>query len=111
MINPLSGGGIVNAMKAGRLAAETIVAALDGGDTSAAALAPYHARWMRLLGEDHVRFYEVKEALARFDDAFFDGLARTVNRIPERRRTLGRIFASALVRHPGLLPVIAKYFV
>ena len=111
MINPLSGGGIVNAMKAGRLAAETIVAALDGGDTSAAALVPYHARWMRLLGEDHVRFYEVKEALARFDDTFFDGLARTVNRIPERRRTLGRIFASALVRQPGLLPVIVKYFV
>jgi digeranylgeranylglycerophospholipid reductase len=111
MINPLSGGGIVNAMKAGRLAAESIVVALAQGDTSAAALAPYHTRWMRLLGDDHVRFYEVKEALARFDDGFFDGLARTVNRIPERRRTLGRIFASALVRHPGLLPVIAKYFV
>ena len=111
MINPLSGGGIVNAMKAGRLAAETITVALAKGDTSASALASYHARWMRLLGDDHVRFYEVKEALARFDDGFFDGLARTVNRIPERRRTLGRIFASALVRHPGLLPVITKYFV
>ena len=111
MINPLSGGGIVNAMKAGRLAAETIAHALDRGDASAAALAPYHRRWMRLLGDDHVRFYAVKEALARFDDAFFDGLAVTVNRIPERRRTLGRIFASALVRRPGLLPVIAKYFV
>ena len=111
MINPLSGGGIVNAMKAGRLAAETITGALAKGDTSAAALASYHTRWMRLLGDDHVRFYEVKEALARLDDGFFDGLARTVNRIPERRRTLGRIFASALVRHPGLLPVITKYFI
>jgi digeranylgeranylglycerophospholipid reductase len=111
MINPLSGGGIVNAMKAGRLAAETIADALGRGTTTAAALAPYHARWMRLLGDDHVRFHQVKEALARFDDAFFDGLASTVTRIPERRRTLGRIFAVALVRHPGLLPVIAKYFV
>jgi digeranylgeranylglycerophospholipid reductase len=111
MINPLSGGGIVNAMKAGRLAAETAVDALTAGDTGASALAPYHARWMRLLGDDHVRFYQVKEALSRFDDGFYDGLARTVNRIPERRRTLGRIFATALVRHPGLLPVVAKYFV
>lgn len=111
MINPLSGGGIVNAMKAGRLAAETIIAALSAGTTTAAALAPYHTRWMRLLGDDHVRFHQVKEALARFDDAFFDGLARTANRIPEHRRTLGRIFAVALVRHPTLLPVIAKYFV
>jgi digeranylgeranylglycerophospholipid reductase len=111
MINPLSGGGIVNAMKSGRLAAETALTALATGDTSATALAPYQTRWMRLLGDDHVRFYQVKEALARFDDAFYDSLARTVNRIPERRRTLRRIFGEALVRHPSLLPVVAKYFV
>ena len=111
MINPLSGGGIVNAMKAGRLAARTAVAALRSGDTSAGTLATYHTQWMRLLGDDHLRFYQVKEALARFDDAFYNGLARTVNRIPEHRRTLRRIFAEALVRHPSLFPVVAKYFV
>jgi digeranylgeranylglycerophospholipid reductase len=111
MINPLSGGGIVNAMKSGRLAAETAVAALAKADTSARALESYHARWMRLLGDDHVRFYQVKEALARFDDGFYDSLARTVNRIPQKRRTLRRIFGEALVRHPTLLPVVAKYFV
>jgi digeranylgeranylglycerophospholipid reductase len=111
MINPLSGGGIVNAMKSGRLAAQTSVAALRGGDVSAAALESYHTTWMRLLGDDHARFYRVKETLARFDDAFYDALARTVNRIPEPRRTLRRIFGEALVRHPALLPVVAKYFV
>lgn len=110
MINPLSGGGIVNAMKAGRLAARTAVMALASGDTTAHALAGYHAEWMRLLGDDHVRFYQVKEALARFDDGFYDALARTVNRVPERRRTLRRIVGTALVRHPALLPVVAKYF-
>jgi digeranylgeranylglycerophospholipid reductase len=111
MINPLSGGGIVNAMKAGRLAAEVAADALAAGDTSAARLARYHEAWMHLLGDDHRRFYKIKEALGRFDDAFFDGLARTVNRIPLRKRTLGRIFAHALVQHPTLLPVVAKYFV
>lgn len=110
MINPLSGGGIVNAMKSGRLAAQTAAAALAAGQVHAEALAAYHAQWMRLLGDDHVRFYQIKEALARFDDAFFDALARTVNRIPEPRRTLRRIFGAALVRHPTLLPVVAKYF-
>jgi digeranylgeranylglycerophospholipid reductase len=111
MINPLSGGGIVNAMKSGRLAAEMALTALETGDTSATALAPYQTRWMRLLGDDHLRFYQVKEALARFDDTFYDSLARTVNRIPEHRRTLRRIFGEALVRHPSLLPVVAKYFI
>jgi digeranylgeranylglycerophospholipid reductase len=111
MVNPLSGGGIVNAMKAGRLAAHTAVAALAAGDTSAERLQPYHTAWMDLLGNDHLRFYRVKEALNKLDDRFYDGLARTVNRIPPERRTLGRIFGAALVSQPQLLPVIARYFV
>src|SRR4029077_368010 len=40
MINPLSGGGIVNAMKAGRLAGQTAAAAICGGDTGGRGLAP-----------------------------------------------------------------------
>jgi digeranylgeranylglycerophospholipid reductase len=111
MVNPLSGGGIVNAMKAGRLAARTAVDALAAGDTSAARLQRYHDAWMSMLGDDHLRFYRVKEALNKCDDSFFDGLARTVGRIPVEKRTLGRIFAHALVQQPMLLPVIAKYFV
>ena len=111
MINPLSGGGIVNAMKAGRLAAHTAVDALAAGDTSAARLQRYHDAWMALLGDDHVRFHRVKEALVKFDDLFFDGLARTVSAIAPEKRTLGRIFAYALVRQPALLGVIGKYFV
>lgn len=111
MVNPLSGGGIVNAMKAGRLAARTAAEALANHDTSAMRLQRYHDAWMRLLGEDHVRFYRVKEALNRFDDRFFNDLARTVGAIPLPKRTLGRIFGHALVQHPTLLPVIARYFV
>jgi digeranylgeranylglycerophospholipid reductase len=111
MINPLSGGGIVTAMKAGRLAGRTAAEALAADDTSAARLQRYHDAWMKLLGEDHLRFYQIKEALGKFDDGFYDRLARTLNEIPLEKRTLGRIFATALFRHPSLLPVAAKYFV
>ncbi len=111
MVNPLSGGGIVNAMKAGRLAAGVATAALAAGDTSAARLQRYHDEWMALLGDDHIRFHRLKETLGKFDDRFFDQLASTVNRIPEEKRTLRRIFTSALTRHPALLPVVVKYFV
>lgn len=111
MINPLSGGGIVNAMKAGRLAAQVAAAALAAGDTSAARLQRYHDDWMRMLGDDHIRFHRLKDALSKFDDSFFDTLAKTVNGIPQEKRTLRRIFGSALIHHPMLLPVVAKYFV
>src|SRR5438876_4827984 len=111
MINPLSGGGIVNAMKAGRLAGCTAAAAIRAGDTSARRLAVYHHAWMELLGQDHLKYYRIKQALEVLDDAFFNGLARTVNAIPQAQRTLGRIFAHALVRHPQLIPVAARFFI
>jgi len=110
MINPLSGGGIVNAMKAGRLAGETAAAALRAGNTSARRLASYHAAWMALLGEDHLRYYRIKQALEELEDQFFNSLARTVNAIPQPKRTLGRIFAHALIKHPQLIPVAARFF-
>ena len=111
MINPLSGGGIVNAMKAGRLAGRTAADAIQAGDTSAARLSAYHDTWMQMLGDDHLRYYRIKQALEGLDDGFFNHLARTANRIPLEKRTLGRLFAHALVRHPQLIPVAARFFV
>jgi len=110
MINPLSGGGIVNAMKAGRLAGCTAAAAIRAGDTSEKRLASYHKAWMDLLGDDHLKYYRIKQALEDLDDSFFNGLARTVNGIPQEKRSLGRIFAHALVKHPQLIPVAARFF-
>ena len=110
MINPLSGGGIVNAMKAGRLAGCTAAAAIREGDTSERRLARYHKAWMDLLGDDHLKYYRIKQALEDLDDSFFNGLARTVNGIPQEKRSLGRIFAYALVKHPQLIPVAARFF-
>jgi digeranylgeranylglycerophospholipid reductase len=111
MINPLSGGGINNAMKAGRLAGCTAAAAIREGDTSERRLSAYHDAWMSLLGEDHLKYYRIKQALEHVDDAFYNSLARTVNRIPLEKRTLGRIITQALIRHPQLIPVAARFFV
>src|SRR2546422_9538039 len=97
--------------KAGRLAGCTAAAAIRAGDTSARRLAAYHHAWMELLGQDHLKYYRIKQALEVLDDAFFNGLARTVNAIPQAQRTLGRIFAHALVRHPQLIPVAARFFI
>ena len=55
--------------------------------------------------------FRSKRALEGLDDAFFNSLARTANAILPEQRTLGRIFAHALVRHPQLIPVAARFFV
>src|SRR3989449_523570 len=111
MINPLSGGGITNAMKAGRLAGCTAATAIRANDTSERRLSAYHRAWMEMLGEDHLTYYRIKQALESVDDDFFNKLARTVNKIPAEKRSIGRIYAHALIRHPQLIPVAARFFV
>jgi digeranylgeranylglycerophospholipid reductase len=110
MINPLSGGGIVNAMKAGRLAGRHAARAIGQGDTSAANLQAYHDEWMALLGDSHAKYYQLKETINNFDDDFFDRLARTINAIPLEKRSVARVMTSALVHHPSLVPIAAKLF-
>lgn len=111
MINPLSGGGINNAMKAGRLAGKTAAAAIRANDTGARRLSAYHSAWMELLGEDHLKYYRIKQALEHMDDAFLNSLARIANKIAPEKRTLGRVLRRAVVRHPQLIPMIARFFV
>ena len=111
MINPLSGGGIITAMKAGRLAGRHAARALEDGDTSAGNLQAYHDEWMRVLGDAHLKYYKLKETINKFDDGFFNRLAATVNKVPLEKRTLARVMTAALVRHPTLLPVAAQLFV
>ena len=111
MINPLSGGGINNAMKAGRLAGCTAAAALREHDTTERRLASYHKAWMEVLGEDHLKYYRLKQALEHMDDAFLNSLARTVNKVAPEKRTLGRVLTHAMIRHPQLIPVVARFFV
>lgn len=49
-VNPLSAGGIVNAMEAGEIAGEVIAEALARGDVSARGLRDYDRRWYELSG-------------------------------------------------------------
>ncbi|MFQ6059640.1 MAG: geranylgeranyl reductase family protein [Anaerolineae bacterium] len=60
-VDPLTGGGIPNAMMAGRLAAEVAAQAIAAGDTSAEALALYEERWMAGRGRKMARNYRLKE--------------------------------------------------
>ena len=60
-VDPLTGGGIANAMLAGRLAAEVAAEAIAAGNTSADALASYEERWMAHRGRKMARNYRLKE--------------------------------------------------
>jgi digeranylgeranylglycerophospholipid reductase len=60
-VDPLTGGGITNAMTAGQYAAEVSAQAIEAGDTSAGRLAEYEERWASTLGRRMARNYRLKE--------------------------------------------------
>jgi digeranylgeranylglycerophospholipid reductase len=60
-VDPLTGGGIVNAMIAGQLAAEVAVEAIAAGDTSATFLSRYEERWQTDVGRKMQRNYRLRE--------------------------------------------------
>jgi digeranylgeranylglycerophospholipid reductase len=60
-VDALTGGGIINAMTAGRLAAQVAADALAEGDVSAQGLAGYQEQANRLLGQRLARSYRLRQ--------------------------------------------------
>jgi digeranylgeranylglycerophospholipid reductase len=60
-VDPLTGGGIINAMTAGKLAAEVAVEASVSGDASGKRLVAYQARADQAMGHRLARNYRLRE--------------------------------------------------
>jgi digeranylgeranylglycerophospholipid reductase len=81
-VDPLTGGGIINAMAAGQLAAEVAVAAIAAGDTSAASLARYQEMWQGSVGRKMERNYRLREKFLpaqRADERFMRAFALAIS--------------------------------
>jgi len=80
-VDPLIGGGIVNAMAAGELAARVAVEAIAAGDTSASFLSRYEDAWHRSVGRKMRRNYRLREKFPptqRTDERFVRAFAMAV---------------------------------
>jgi len=65
--DPITGGGIANAMVAGRLAAEVSAQAVEEGDTSATTLREYERRWAESRGRKMQRNYRLRTRFSAAD--------------------------------------------
>jgi digeranylgeranylglycerophospholipid reductase len=109
--NPLSGGGIINAMIAGEIAGAVAHEAIARNDVSQKGLKDYPRRWRKAEGLNLDRSYKIKNVVERFKDEEFNQIAHLLLDIPESERTVLRIFKTALLRHPRLILEAAKVFV
>ncbi|MBI5034310.1 MAG: geranylgeranyl reductase family protein [Chloroflexi bacterium] len=60
-VDPLTGGGIINAMKAGEMAAQVAAEAIAKNDTSANFLSRYEERWNASVGRRLQRNYRLRD--------------------------------------------------
>ena len=108
-VNPLSGGGIASGMIggsiAGRIAGEAVkMNKLDH-------IFSYDKAWYDRLGKRHEIFDRIKSGIYNFTDEKFNKIAHSFNKIPYEKRTLGRLFTTALINQPSLLIDVAKVFI
>ncbi|MCK5146628.1 NAD(P)/FAD-dependent oxidoreductase [bacterium] len=109
--NPLTGGGIVNALIAAEHAGKLAAKAVSDGDVSVRALMPYQKAWHKGEGKINRLSFKLKEAVYRFSDDDFNRTAQMLLKIPESKRTAFQIFKTALFNEPRLLIDAAKIFI
>jgi digeranylgeranylglycerophospholipid reductase len=108
-VNPLSGGGIASGMLggsiAGRIAAEAVKMNMPDH------IMTYDKIWSKQRGRRHEVFDRIKNGIYNFSDENFNNIAHSFNKVPVNKRTLGRLFTTALINQPSLLIDVAKVFV
>jgi digeranylgeranylglycerophospholipid reductase len=80
-VDPLTGGGIINAMTAARIAAQVAVDAISTGDTSASFLRRYEDEWGRSAGRKMRRNYRLRSKFPserRTEERFVQAFALAV---------------------------------
>ena len=99
--DPMTGGGITNAMIAGQIAGEMAAKAIGANDVSLGVLKEYDRRWNREAGRAFKPLLSIVEQIMEFDDAFFNELADELHGRP--RLTLVDVFKTAIRTRPRLL--------
>ncbi|MEN6517085.1 MAG: NAD(P)/FAD-dependent oxidoreductase [Methanospirillum sp.] len=102
--DPITGGGIYNAMFTGRLAGQTAVDAIAHGDVSANALMAYDRGWRTSkLGKSLDRNYKVKEYFITLSDAKLNRLVHSISRMDLSKFSVLGVVTELVKHDPSLL--------
>ena len=103
MIDPVTGGGILNGCLAGKFAGEVAGEAVQASDFTANFLDRYERRW-RARFEDHLyRNYLIKERLLRMDDEAINRVVRALAEVGLEQANAAAIVEGLREKHPELL--------
>jgi len=108
-IDPITGGGISNSCRAGKIAGEVLAKAAAEKDFSEKSLQRYERGWRDLL-EDHLyRNWMAKEKLVTLSDDTFDNIIGTLNEVGVEKMSTYAILKAIQQRHPDLVKEFQEF--
>jgi digeranylgeranylglycerophospholipid reductase len=109
--NPITGGGIVQAMLAGKYAGEVAAKAVKQNNTSKKVLNQYKDMYFKHLGDNQKFMYSLKRKFVTWDDDRFNSLCAMVRKIPATEFSLFRLFQESIKEDPAMLASLATSFI
>ncbi len=109
MIDPLTGGGIINAIITGRYAGETAIKAYEREDFSANSLKEYEEKWKKRLYEKLLRNYWAKEILIKISDDVLNKAADALKDYEFKHINTYEILKAVERKHPEILKELEKF--
>ncbi len=103
MVNPLTGGGIDSAMRAGTIAGEVAAKAIKDGDTSKKRLNEYDKLWRDAMEDRLKKYLKAKDVLLDLTDEELDKLAKALQGIEFDRISLTELVKILVKTNPKLL--------
>ncbi|MBN1432960.1 MAG: NAD(P)/FAD-dependent oxidoreductase [Methanomicrobiaceae archaeon] len=112
--DPITGGGIYNAMYTGKLAAEVAVECIGKEDCSKKALMIYDETWRgSRMGKALDRNYQIKEIFVKLEDKQLNAILNSVNNLAMKEFSTLSLIKELIKLNPKILKDLAgvkKYF-
>jgi len=110
MVNPVSGGGIISGMHAGKIAGEVTVDAINAGNVTVKGLTEYPKRWRKAGGKNHEALHRISQSIEDITDDQLNKIAGNLSKVPEADRTLLKIFITVAKEKPKILLDVTRAF-
>ena len=103
LIDPVTGGGILNGCLTGKYSGELAAQAVKDGDAGEAMVKAYEKRWRSRLEESLYRNYLIKEKLLTMEDELINRIIRAIAEVGLQRVSTHEILSALRKKHPELV--------
>ncbi|WGI16891.1 NAD(P)/FAD-dependent oxidoreductase [Methanonatronarchaeum sp. AMET-Sl] len=98
-VNPITGGGIINGMEAGKMAAETAEKAINNENTTKQGLKQYEQKRQKIAKENQ-KYYKFKEIFQELENQKFNSLIKSLENVNIDELSVAGLVTKIAVKNP-----------